>query len=175
MRDRGNTEHLQKGGFRTLSSLCIAFNTIMDTALDLCPKLTHCDVLPHNFAFDGTHLHLLDIDEGVDEFTPAYARELAYSGGTNDEDWLIAMTYPNAVRNDKRRYTQLQLVASFLTLASLDHEDDPTAMELRQKAEVVGKWLQKEDVPDAFIDKERDLREIDSLVESMNALVKAHT
>ena len=41
----------------------------MDTALDLCPKLTHGDVLPHNFAFDGTHLHLLDIDEGVDEFT----------------------------------------------------------------------------------------------------------
>jgi hypothetical protein len=57
----------------------------------------------------------------------------------------------------------------------MDQEDDPAVEKLRQQAEAVGKWLRQTDVPYADFDEQRDsehLRDIDSLFDSMSALVE---
>jgi hypothetical protein len=36
-------------------------------------------------------------------------------------DWLVALTYPNALRKEGDSYTKVQLAASFLQLSSLFH------------------------------------------------------
>jgi hypothetical protein len=171
MRDRGDMSHLKKGAFESLDSLCRALQGIMGTALRLCPKLTHCDVLPHNFVFESNHLHLVDIDEGVSKSKVVYERKLVYDG---EDDWLTAISYPNAVREDNERYTKVQLVASFLILALLDHEEVAAVAKLRKEAEEVGELLQRMDIARwniNFVKEQGVLRKIDSLYDNLSVLV----
>uniref|UniRef100_A0A7S2XRW8 Protein kinase domain-containing protein n=1 Tax=Attheya septentrionalis TaxID=420275 RepID=A0A7S2XRW8_9STRA len=173
MRNRGDMSHLKKNAFESLDSLRSAFRGIMGTALRLCPRLTHCDVLPHNFVFESNHnhLHLVDIDEGVSEMELVYQRELVYDG---EDDWLTAISYPNAVREDKERYTKVQLMASFLILALLNHAEVGAVAELRVEAEKVGELLHRMDIgrkPFPFVKQMGVMVMIDSLYDKLNALV----
>eukprot|EP00978_Attheya_sp_CCMP212_P037250 scaffold174250_cov49-Attheya_sp.AAC.1 len=100
-----------------------------------------------------------------------YERELVYDG---EDDWLTAMSYPNAVREDKERYTKVQLMASFLILALLDHEKVAAVVELRKEAEEVGESLQRMDIARKgfpSIKQKGVLRTIDSLYDKLNVLM----
>jgi hypothetical protein len=92
--------------FRTL------FDALVHQTLTMSEVLLHGDALPHNIVYNGRPeggLTLIDIDEGVAEGR-APTRDC-------DPDLLFPyLRYPNYLRRfeDRRSYTLLQLVASFL-------------------------------------------------------------
>jgi hypothetical protein len=66
---------------------------VRGSAISPCPTLTHGNVLPHNFVTDSTHLHLIDIDEGVGGADKLYERRIMDDAG--EDHWLTAMSYRN--------------------------------------------------------------------------------
>ena len=122
MRDRGVrlTSVLSSFG---LSAVLPQFKKIKDTAMFLSERLAHGDVLPHNLVYDDEHkeISLIDVDEGVgSEKLPT--RKNVYNEG--EEDWYEALRYPNFLVKDKRRYTQVQLLACFLYIQMNASRDD---------------------------------------------------
>ena len=87
----------------------------------LSQHLPHGDVLPHNLVVDPTSgkMTLIDIDEGVAKRVGEdriVQRENSYFH--DDQNWFVALSYPNPLRRDASLYTKTQLLASFLMLTT---------------------------------------------------------
>ena len=115
-------------------------------------------------AFTPSRYHCVG---GADEI---YERILDYAG---EDHWLTAVSYPNFVRKEKLRYTKLQLVASFLRLASWNNLKG--VEELREEAKKVGEFMHERDLKCAeFVlgTYNHWLVMIDNLYNSMSTLVE---
>jgi hypothetical protein len=88
---------------------CTLFGALVQETLTMSEVLLHGDALPHNIMYDDLGLTLIDLDEGVAEGR-APTRDC-------DPDIVFPyLRYPNYLPSfeDRRSYTSLQLVASFL-------------------------------------------------------------
>jgi hypothetical protein len=92
-------------------------------------------------------LTLIDVDEGVSIRKELLSRNNKYSSDGND--WYIALSYPNFLRKNAQKYTQSQLVASFLYLAGritdFSTETNQKLDELQKEAQKLGEALFKID------------------------------
>eukprot|EP00529_Nitzschia_sp_RCC80_P017120 CAMPEP_0113470632 /NCGR_PEP_ID=MMETSP0014_2-20120614/16547_1 /TAXON_ID=2857 /ORGANISM="Nitzschia sp." /LENGTH=677 /DNA_ID=CAMNT_0000363211 /DNA_START=126 /DNA_END=2159 /DNA_ORIENTATION=- /assembly_acc=CAM_ASM_000159 len=107
------------------SKLLREFQNVVHTATYLSKTLPHGDVLPHNIVYDQSTevLSLIDIDEGVPIGQPLLTRKNEYKG--EGDDWYTGLSYPNFYVEDPLRYTQSQLIASFLYLLRIVGEELP--------------------------------------------------
>jgi len=102
-----------------MATLAKQFSRVIDAALFLAEHLPHGDVLPHNIVYDEKEsmMTLIDIDEGVRKdsgLDHILQRKNMYHG--DSDDWYIALSYPNPLRERAILYTQSQLIATFLFL-----------------------------------------------------------
>ena len=143
---------------QSVDALCGALRRAATSAVSIARAgYPHSDVLPHNLVFDGEEFHLIDVDEVVHTKSRKIpGRTLAYQDD-DDYNWLTALEYPNFLRDEPVLYTQVQLVASLLSLANACMLwDDPGLDKVEERARNIGAWLQNNDRPDSFIDRHND-------------------
>ena len=142
MRNRGKRVNAET--FSDMTSFVEAFAPVWETAMHLCRvEYYPCDTLPHNLVYDGTHLHLIDINEGV--FGRIIRRPPPTD--TRDKNWLEAVRYPNYYCRYPWVYTLLQLsftvyvMVSKISTSTLAQNQTPAVKQIEQSLSEVGKHL----------------------------------
>jgi len=154
MRDQG--EALKKDSFKTVGTLCFAFQTVLGVGEHLRGSLSHGDMLEHNFVLHSDkRLRVIDLDESVAEHNELPERKVVYTTRKRIKkapypNWYAAMRYPNVVRQDNWVYTQIQLIAAFIKLierSGIETADDVKAQmgQLSAQAKAIGVILEKGD------------------------------
>lgn len=144
---------------------CSEFSKICKTAIFLSQHLPHGDVLPHNLVVDlaSKEMTLIDIDEGVaaeeEESCEDRIVQRENSYCNDDQDWFIALSYPNPLRTDASLYTKTQLLASFLLLTTRTKTSAQYTARIEslvEKAKVWGETLCDLDMKGQVVDTSND-------------------
>lgn len=145
------SEKFKKLGF---PAFCACFAAFWKNTVSLSDGFLHGDALPHNIVYNEStqKLVLIDADEGT-VGTNAHKRVVEQ----DDELQYAYLRYPNFLRawKNRRLYTELQLVASFLLLAEMFEqtvEQDKTAVKrLQIAAEAANVFLKRTNEGDPMV------------------------
>jgi hypothetical protein len=150
--------------FDKASIALTGFQAVMKTAIFLSTCLPHGDVLPHNIVVDdnSNDMALIDLDEGVIATTASGKVELpkqknAYNNDNND--WYLALNYPNVFCGDAVGYTKVELIASFVYLmtekvnmAKVSGRLISSFKDICERAEDLGRKIYDVDKDDTMLD-----------------------
>ena len=111
MADRGRRLY---GKLKTRDDLKHLLNPLRSYTKEMSGVVVHGDFLPHNFLIDDSgKLCVIDHDEGgLDKV----ARR-AFDFKKGDISWFDVLRYPNALRRNRKEYTEIQFAASLMSLA----------------------------------------------------------
>ena len=138
MRYRG--ERVGKETFRQFAEFRQAFTPVWHATMHLCQYCRPSDTLPHNMVYDGTNLHLIDVDEN---FT-GMIREREPPVSFENDQWLEALRYPDYFRENVWLYALIQLCYSVYVICSvlsMEEEEYKHAMVVEHSLKIVGKSL----------------------------------
>lgn len=152
------------------------FKAIYDVANSLSEILPHTDALPHNIVvnqeFDMT---LIDVDEGVKtEKSGGHGipcRKNDY-GKDSDQDWFLAISYPNPLHQCESLYTRAQLLLSFLVLISkltVPPQLKPEVSIILNSAKELGVALKSFDVQNFTFDSPEEVKNEKKIMDPLSA------
>ena len=134
-------------------------------------------LLPHNLVYDDKkeEISLIDIDEGVWTRGSLPTRKNEYNNG--DDDWYKALRYPNFFVEDAKRYTKVQLLASFLYIITEAPNKDidsgvlQECAKLKEEAKRLGESLCNLDKTDKLAKIPERLKKFNAWVDELESMM----